>query len=92
MGGELPLHGSAALELVAGSDDPEADDGAAAAGDPAMDGVVLVVHGVLVLVIHLALELRLLRVHQQHGLLVGQRRATWLVPVRRARHVPLYVV
>jgi len=67
VGGELPLHGAAALELVAGSDDPEAHGAgvSAATGDPAMDGVVLVVHGVLVLVIHLALELWLLRVHQQ---------------------------
>jgi len=53
MGGELPLHGASALELVAWSDDPEAHGVGVSAADPSMDDVVLVVQGVLVLVIHL---------------------------------------
>ena len=53
MGGELPLHGAAALELVARSDDPEPHGVGVSAADPPMDDVVLVVQRVLVLVIHL---------------------------------------
>ena len=53
MGGELPLHGAAALELVAWSDDPKSRGVGVAAADPPMDDVVLVVQRVLVLVIHL---------------------------------------
>lgn len=54
MGGELPLHGATALELVAWGDDPEAHGVGVAAADPSMDDVVLVVQRVLVLVIHLS--------------------------------------
>ena len=44
MGGELPLHGAAALELGAWCDDPEAHGRVGpAAADPARDGAVLVV-------------------------------------------------
>ena len=53
MGGELPLHGAAALELVAWSDDPESPGVGVPAADPSVDEVVLVVQRVLVLVIHL---------------------------------------
>jgi len=53
MGGELPLHGASALELVAWSDDPEAHGVGVPAADPSMNDVVLIVQRVLVLVIHL---------------------------------------
>lgn len=98
MRGELPLERPAVLELVAGGDDPEARRRRSrrvvvvAAGDPPVHRVVLVVHGVLVLVVHLPSELRLHGVHQQDGLLVRQRDAAGWVPVRRSRHVPLDVV
>jgi hypothetical protein len=96
VGRELPLHGAATLELVAGRDDPEAHGRAggagAAAADPAMDGVVPVVQRVLVLVVHLPPELWLHGIHQQDGLLVSQWSTAWRDPVCLAGHVPLYVV
>jgi hypothetical protein len=53
VGGELPLERAAALELVAGSDDPETHGVGIAAANPSVNNVVLVVQRVLVLVIHL---------------------------------------
>jgi hypothetical protein len=92
VGGELPLHGAAALELVAGGDHPEAHGIGVAAADPPVDDVVLVVQRVLVLVIHLSLELWLDGVCQQDGLLVGQWGSSRRISVCCAGHVPLYVV
>jgi hypothetical protein len=62
VGGELPLKRPSVLELIARSDDPEAAAGIT--DSPSLHRVVLVVHGVLVLVVHLAFELRFHRVHQ----------------------------
>ena len=53
VGSEFPLHGAAALELVAWSDDPKSRGVGVAAADPSVDDVVLVVQRVLILVIHL---------------------------------------
>jgi hypothetical protein len=53
VGGELPLERAAALELVAGRDDPETNWVWIAAADPSVNNVVLVIQRVLVLVIHL---------------------------------------
>jgi hypothetical protein len=87
--GELPLERAADLELVAGRDDPEADGAALAGADPAVHLIVLVVERVLVLVVHLPLEPRVGRVHEQHGLAVGQPLGARRLPVLGARHVPL---
>jgi hypothetical protein len=53
MGGELPLERPAALELVAGCDDPETHGVRITVADPSMNNVVLVIQRVLVFVIHL---------------------------------------
>ena len=53
MGGEFLLERPAALELVAGCDDPETHGVQFTATDPSMNNVVLVIQRVLVFVIHL---------------------------------------
>jgi hypothetical protein len=63
MGGELPFERATALELVAGSDDPETNWVWIAAADPSVNNVVLVIQRVLVLVIYLHMNVHASHIH-----------------------------